>query len=147
LNSNDLAEQQRVVACGMDRVMRAVEDRQCIAQDRRAVGINAVVEIGKLLFPRSIWNGEMIGQMGLFIGEDMHGEAFGLDEDIVCLCIVRHIETNQRRIERDAGEGADGDTTRFVVSCDRHHRHWRGHPAHGGAERMAIELLLHVDLR
>ncbi|MCY1451230.1 hypothetical protein D9M71_680860 [compost metagenome] len=94
---NHLAEHDPVVAAIHHLPLLALEARRAVGEQRRTALADLVIDTGELVFPRP---GEVIGQVDLVGGKDVHREMAGLAEYLVAAGALVDAPENQRRVQR-----------------------------------------------
>jgi len=99
-------------------------------QHRSALGVQPVSQPFELLRTAQTGLGKALAKRHLFGPQDVHGKMAGLKQQGVHTRLLRHIERNERRIQRNAGKRADRNAPHFTAGGRRDHGHGRGHPPH-----------------
>ena len=137
----DFAEEDGVIAGGVFGDDFAGELGECAVEEGNSAGC-PLIRNGEasILFRRLIAFGEMLGEGLLSCAKNGDAEAALRFEEREQPSFVRNADENEKRIERNRGEGIGGHAVDYAgVAFDGNHRDARGKGARDSAKDYGIE--------
>ncbi len=133
-----------MVAGRVPRLDRALEAREAAREEGRAAQARLPLDVGKLVRrgPR-----EALGERPLRRAQHMHGEVRRRVEGRPRPRLLADAPQQQRRVERDGGEGVRRHPLRLATGAARgHDRHAGREAPEGGAQHARLDLARHARL-
>ena len=136
LARNELADEDIVIAARQNVVNPAVEECEAIGQDRRAGRRRRDVEVGEILGSRG---GKSPRDVLLLEAEDVYREAAVLLQVVERRGAFIDGDQDERRVERERGDGVGREAVAARLAIGRHHGDTRGEVAHDLPLHLRVE--------